>query len=163
MASAYPTIRRKIASIVTSTTPDHDAAHFNGAFRELDAGWMDDERAIPQGRDFLIEMASGVTQNPHCFASAGRMKVGLVLSVIYPDDTADFISLDEVLGSDAENLVAQLLEPDNWDRGSSGIELVGARGSNGHEALPFDIIADDGFRVLQIAFDVTYRRGAETN
>jgi hypothetical protein len=163
MASAYPTVRRQLVSIVEATTVDHDTTFSGDApFRELESGWADDEHALPPTRSFVLELGSGAVQLPMNYKNKGRMRAQCTLMVFYADDTFDAVALDETVGSDAENLAAQLLGPSNWDRANSGIELVGRR-DGGHEALKFDIIAGDGVRVLEFAFDVVYNRGIETN
>ena len=163
MASQFPTVRRKIVDIVTATAVDHDTA-FSGrlGFRELGDGWVDEDHPLPPSRSFVLEAQGGAVQDPSSFKNKGRMRMVCSLMVFYAEDVADAVALDEVIGSDTENLAAQLLDPTNWDRGTTRIELIGGR-DGGHEALKFDIIAGDGVRVLEFAFDVVYRRGVETN
>ncbi len=162
MASAYPVIRQKLVDIVEATTPDHNGFGVDGGFRHLESGFGDEDRAMPPPRSFFIEMLGGRAELPQHYHQLGRVRADVGLSIIYPDDVANVGGMDEICGSDAENLVAQLLLPDNWDTSTTGLELVGKR-DGGHSALPFDIIADDGIRVLQFFFEVTYKRGAETN
>lgn len=159
MSSAWSTVKATLVAAVEQTEPDDHVVFTSGGFVHQAQGI---EGAHVPDRGFTILGSSGMAELPGCFQGKGRMSVTVNLGILYKAVTEVSI-LDDVIISDAENIIAQLLKESNWNRATSGIELVGSRNDD-KSAIPFEVLFnEDASTTLLFTFPVTYARGVETN
>jgi len=159
MSSAYATVKQTIVDLLEATEPDDHESFVRGPFVHQTQGIT--ESHVPD-RGFSLVTEGGRAELPGCYQGKGRVTVQMLLAVRYKA-VKEISSLDDVVISDTENLIAQLLKESNWNRPSSGIELIGNRESD-LSSIPFDVVSDDeGGLTLVFTITVVYARGVETN
>lgn len=159
MSSGYPGVKAQFVTLLEATEPDDHTSATAGRFTHQPQGI--DGAHVPD-RGFVVLGSGGVAELPGCFQGKGRMNVTIQVAVLYKA-MLEMSALDTTVHSDAENLIAQMLKESNWDRASTGIELVGSRSDN-KSALPYEVIPnEDGSLTLLFSFPVVYARGVETN
>lgn len=161
MASGYPVVRQKLIDIISATEPDHNTSHIYGRFYYLEQG-MSEEFVASRDRGFYLSLTGGNAELPGCYRGKGRMMVTCQLMVMY-SSAFNLGAIDEIMGSDAENIIEQLLTTSNWDRANTKIELIGGRDGN-ITTMPFEIGSlDEQTDILTFSFPVIYSRGQASN
>lgn len=158
MASNYPAVRAKIVEIIEATTLDDNSAGVTGRFVHSPSG-IDKQRS----RAFQIQVTGGNLQNPGAASIKGRFKFNLRIGVLYVNKVQNTGDLDATIGSDVENLILQLISPENQDRANSGIILFGER-DGGESSFEFEVTdLDDEATVVSLDMPAVFERGVETN
>ena len=161
MGSKWPVVRTTIKNIIEQTEPDHHNGYIKQRFRHLDNG-VEEGFPVPD-RGFFLMMEGGQAELPGCYRARGRMRVNVRLTITY-QVSHDMGLIDEIIGSDAENIIGQLLKVSNWDQGTSGIELVGDGTTGNIESMPFEVLPlDEEIQILTFTFPVVYSRGTDSN